>query len=170
VAQAPWIYERTADGSARFVLGEVGDNPLLCFGINPSTAVPNAPDRTVSRVIRFARDNGYDGWAMLNVYPQISTDPKNLDRVLRPELKAENEHHIARLIDGRPLALLAAWGGLITSRPYLRPLLRDIATLTSAVGCSWVTLGELTEEGHPRHPLYVRADAPLQPFNMEPYQ
>jgi len=151
-------------------LGEVGDNPLLCFGINPSTAVPNAPDRTVSRVIRFARDNGYDGWAMLNVYPQISTDPKNLDRVLRPELKAENEHHIARLIDGRPLALLAAWGGLITSRPYLRPLLRDIATLTSAVGCSWVTLGELTEEGHPRHPLYVRADAPLQPFNMEPYQ
>jgi len=106
---------------------------------------------------------------MLNVYPQIATDPKNLDRVLRPELKAENEHHIAQLIDGRPLTLLAAWGGLITSRPYLRTLLQDIATLTAAAGCSWVTLGELTKEGHPRHPLYVRADAPLQPFNMERY-
>jgi hypothetical protein len=169
VTQAPWIYERTADGSARFVLGEVGDNPLLCFGINPSTAVPNSPDRTVSRVIKFARDNGYDGWAMLNVYPQISTDPKKLDRVPRPQLQAENEHHISRVIDGRPLSLLAAWGGLITSRPYLRPLLRDIVKLTYAAGCNWLTLGELTKDGHPRHPLYERADAPLRPFSMKDY-
>src|SRR5690606_29290625 len=55
-----WIYERSADATARFVLGTVGENPLVCFGINPSIAVPNAPDRTVGRVTRFAADNGFD--------------------------------------------------------------------------------------------------------------
>lgn len=169
MAEDQWIYERAADGSARFVLGTVGANPLLCFGINPSTAIPNAPDRTVARVARFAAENGYDSWTMLNVYPQIATDPKGLDRAYRPDFKTENERHIAKLIDGRPLTLLAAWGGLVESRTYLLPLLSDICTLTSAAGCTWVSLGDPTKHGHPRHPLYVRADTPLQSFDAVSY-
>lgn len=55
-----------------------GENPLVCFGINPSTAVPNALDPTLKRVRRFAAENGYDSWTMLNVYPQIATNPKTL--------------------------------------------------------------------------------------------
>lgn len=169
MAHDQWIYERSADRSARFVLGTVGVNPLVCFGINPSTAVPHAPDRTVARVSKFAVDNGYDSWTMLNVYPQIATDPKNLDRECHPDLKAENEGHIARMIDDRPLTLLAAWGGLIAFRPYLPSLLKDIIQLTSAAGCDWVSLGDPTKEGHPRHPLYVRADTPLQIFSVDRY-
>lgn len=164
-----WVYERSADGSARFVLGTVGENPLVCFGINPSTARPGALDPTVKRVARFAVDNGFDSWTMLNVYPQIATDPKLIDRTHRQELKLENERHIARLIDGRPLTLLAAWGGLVTSRTYLRTLLEDIYTLTTDVGCGWVSLGAPTKDGHPRHPLYVRADARLSPFAVHQY-
>ena len=169
LAHGEWIYERSVDGSARFVLGTVGVNPLVCFGINPSTAIPNAPDRTVARVSKFAVDNGYDSWTMLNVYPQIATDPKNLDREYRPDLKAENERHIASMIDDRPLTLLAAWGGLIAFRSYLPSLLRDIIRLTSAAGCDWVSLGDPTKEGHPRHPLYMRADTPLQIFSVDRY-
>lgn len=169
LAHGQWIYERSVDGSARFVLGTVGVNPLVCFGINPSTAVPNAPDRTVARVSKFAVDNGYDSWTMLNVYPQIATDPKNLDREYRPDLKAENERYIASMIDDRPLTLLAAWGGLIAFRSYLPSLLKDIIRLTSTAGCDWVSLGDPTKEGHPRHPLYVRADTPLQIFSMDGY-
>lgn len=108
-----WIYEHTADGSARFVLGTVGENPLVCFGINPSTAKPGALDRTVNRVQNFATDNGFDSWTMLNVYPQISTDPKGMHLDHDAELTAENERHIAQAVQGRP-ALLAAWGGLVT--------------------------------------------------------
>lgn len=32
-----WLYRPNVDNSARFVLGTVGDNPLVCFGVNPST-------------------------------------------------------------------------------------------------------------------------------------
>lgn len=164
-----WIYERADDGSARYVLGTVGSNPLVCFGINPSTAVPSSPDRTVSRVMRFAADNGYDCWIMLNVYPQIATDPKALGRVYRPEFKTENERHIPAVIGDRPLTLLAAWGGLITSRSYFPALLKDILGLSAIAGCDWVSLGESTKDGHPRHPLYVRGDVELQPFDIDGY-
>lgn len=169
MTQEQWIYERASDGSARFVLGTVGANPLVCFGINPSTAAPGVPDRTISRVSRFAAANGYDSWTMLNVYPQIATDPTDLDRVYRPELKAENERHIADLIDGRRLTLLAAWGSLIDSRTYLPTLLEAILQVTSTAGCDWVSLGEPTKHGHPRHPLYVRGDTPLRPFRVDRY-
>ncbi len=167
--QAQWLYERTEDGSARFVLGTAGDNPLVCFGINPSTAVPNALDRTVARVSKFAASNGFDSWVMLNVYPQIATDPKHMDRAYRAELKQENERHISEFIDGRPLTLLAAWGVLIDSRSYLRSLLTDILKLTTAAGCEWVSLGTPTKDGHPRHPLYVPGDTALQPFSVARY-
>ena len=164
-----WIYEHSADGCARFVLGTVGSNPLVCFGINPSTAKPGALDPTVGRVSRFAADNGFDSWVMLNVYPQISTDPKGLDRTPRPEFTSENMWHIDRVIASRPLTLLAAWGTLITSRPYLQDLLRGILTRMSASGCDWVSLGEPTKHGHPRHPLYQPARSPLQPFDVGRY-
>ncbi|WP_194384368.1 DUF1643 domain-containing protein [Microbacterium luteum] len=169
MTQEGWIYERSSDGAARFVLGTGGENPLVCFGINPSTAKPGALDPTAKRVARFAQDNGFDSWAMLNVYPQIATDPKRMDREYRLELKTENERQIERAIDGRSLTLLAAWGGLIVSRPYLRRLLSDIVTVTASAGCDWVSLGEPTKDGHPRHPLYVRSEVKLAHFAIDRY-
>lgn len=164
-----WVYERSADGSARFVLGTVGLNPLICFGINPSTAAPTALDPTVRRVSRFAAHNGYDSWTMLNVYPQIATDPRDLDHEHREALRSENEVHIATALGDQPHTLLAGWGDLIGSRPYLSSLLRPIVQLTADAGCGWVSLGLPTKLGNPRHPLYVRHDAPLQEFDMERY-
>lgn len=169
MTQEGWVYERSSDGAARFVLGTVGENPLVCFGINPSTARPGVLDPTVKRVARFASDNGFDSWTMLNVYPQIATDPKLMDLEHRGALKFENESQIKRVIDDRPLTLLAAWGGLIASRPYLRLLLRDIVASTARVGCEWVSLGAPTKDGHPRHPLYVRADVRLTRFDVGRY-
>lgn len=164
-----WVWEKSADGSARFVLGTVGLDPLVVFGINPSTAVPNALDPTVARVARFATDNGFDSWTMLNVYPQIATDPDDMHHVHRRELKEENEQHIAEYIDGRPLPLLAAWGVNIKTRDYLPSLLADILAVTATAKCQWVSLGAPTRDGHPRHPLYLRADTPIQPFTMDRY-
>ncbi len=74
---------------------------------------------------------------MLNVYPQIATDPEDMHAAHLTDLKAENEHHIARVIDGRPLTLLAAWGMNIGKRAYLPSLLLDIHKVTSAAGCEW---------------------------------
>lgn len=164
-----WIYETSADGSSRFVLGVVGTNPLICFGINPSTAKPGALDPTVTRVKNFAAAHGYDGWTMLNIYPQISTDPAGMHRQCDPQLKALNEQHITVAIHGRP-TVLAAWGENMTRRPYLSSLLRDILKLTDASGARWLSLGTPTKAGHPRHPSRLANATPFVPFDMSAYR
>ena len=62
-----WIYERNHDNSARYVLGEAGHNPLICIGVNPSTAEPNNLDPTLRSVKRFAEFHNFDGWLMFNL-------------------------------------------------------------------------------------------------------
>lgn len=165
-----WLYEHTADNSARFVLGTVGENPLVCFGINPSTAEPNHLDRTVGLVRRLATSNGFDSFVMLNVYAQRATDPKDLHLHFRPELKNENERQIAAVAGGRSLTLWAAWGHLVEERTYLRSLLRDIVALPELANGCWVSRGRVTKGGHPHHPLYVKKDAPLEPFTVDHYR
>lgn len=169
VLGAQWLWEKSADDGSRFVLGTVGKAPLVCFGINPSTAVPGTLDPTVTRVRSFAERSGCDSWSMLNVYPQISTDPAGIHRNADPALTAENERRIAAHVNGRPLTILAAWGTLIDSRPYLRNLARDIAALPELQACTWVQLGTPTKAGHPRHPLYVKGTTPFEPFDVVRY-
>lgn len=52
-----WLYENSRDNTSRFILGTVGKNPLVCFGINPSTAVPQCLDNTLKSVERIALAN-----------------------------------------------------------------------------------------------------------------
>lgn len=169
MVSAAWLYEHNVDNSARFVLGTVGANPLICVGVNPSTAAPGDPDLTVSKVMGFAARNGFDSWVMLNLYPQRSTDPKGMHLVADPALQVENERQIAALVAGRPLTLLAAWGGLITARSYLPRMLAGIVAVTDAAGCEWVSIGDLLGSGHPRHPSRAGYAWPLQSFDVSGY-
>lgn len=164
-----WIYEPSSDGSARFVLGVVGSNPLVCFGINPSTAKPADLDPTVTRVRNFAATHGYDGWTMLNVYPQVSTQPSGMHPQYDPQLKAANEQHIGAAIQGRPM-LLAAWGANMTRRRCLSELLLDVLRLTNASGAQWLSLGSPLKDGHPPHPSRLANSTPLVPFDMDAYR
>ena len=156
---AETIYATTPDDTARFLLGTEGGNPLVCVGVNPSTAAPGALDLTVTKVREFAARNGFDSWVMLNLYPQRATDASEMHDEHNPELKAENEQRIAEFLDGRPLTLLAAWGELIDTRPYLLPMLEGIVSVTSASGCDWVSIGDFLQSGHPRHPSRAGASS-----------
>jgi len=165
-----WLYEHTSDNTARYILGTAGERPLICFGINPSTAEPNKLDPTVNSVSRLAGAHGYDSFVMLNVYPQRATNPNDLHREAVLELRAENERHIAALIDGKTHTLWAAWGGLISKRPYLLPFVQRIVALPELQNCKWVSRGKPTKDGHPHHPLYVRKEEPFVPFNISMYR
>ena len=151
-----WIYEKNEDNTARYVLGTIGDNPLVCFGINPSTAEPNNLDPTVRRVQLIASHTGHDSFIMFNIYPQRATDPKNLHLAANVELVNENETFLSKVIDGRRLKIWAAWGNLIESRKYLPNLKQRIIDLPGLKNAEWIKLGPLTSKGHPRHPLYCR--------------
>lgn len=164
-----WIYAPSRDNSARTLLGTEGAHTLVCVGINPSTAAPGDLDRTVATVERVAEHDGYDGFMMLNIYPQRATNPSDLHTAMAPELHAWNMRSIAAFADGRTLNVWAAWGTLIRKRKYLPQLLMDIVALPELANVQWLSRGPKSKAGHPHHPLYVRADALLDAFEVSAY-
>lgn len=168
-----WLYEHTDDNSARFVLGTVGANPLICFGINPSTAEPNNLDPTLKRVKKYAEKHGFDSWIMLNIYPQRATLPDEMHFDMESDLHRENIKHISRILERRQLKLWAAWGDNIAKRSYLMMCLRNITEISAVNECQWVMLGNSTKN-HPYHPLYRGKgfklySTPLVGFNIKEY-
>lgn len=164
-----WLHESAADDSSRFVLGTVGKRPLICIGLNPSTAVPDKLDRTLARVQAVSLLHGYDSFLMLNVYPLRSTDPALLPQTFDPELVATNERHIAKALVGTEPNVWAAWGALITKRPYLSQTLLKLLRLPELRNAQWFSRGRISKDGHPHHPLYVKDSDPPVPFDIADY-
>ncbi|HNS42666.1 MAG TPA: DUF1643 domain-containing protein [Taishania sp.] len=166
-----WIYKHHASSNTRYVLGEWGINNLICIGINPSTATPENLDPTIRRVKKFAQDNGYDGWFMLNVYPQIETNPKLIDEHINNSLHEENIKEIKQLISEFPTSYIwAAWGNNIQRKPYLFQCLKDVvATINADFQKRWVHLNDLTTKKHPKHPLYLPNNANFKEFDIHEY-
>ena len=70
-----WLYVPDHYSEYRYILGTRGNHPLICIGINPSTAVPDRLDNTLKSAERIAQHNGYDSFLMFNVYAQRATNP-----------------------------------------------------------------------------------------------
>jgi hypothetical protein len=51
---------------------------VMFVGLNPSTADETVDDPTIRRCIRFARDWGYDGLIMANLYAWRAPKPRDL--------------------------------------------------------------------------------------------
>ncbi len=168
---AAWLYLPTTFVPYRYILGRRGDNPLICIGINPSTADPMRLDPTLQSVERIAARGGFDGFMMLNVYAQRATVPSDLDKACNPQLHRENLEafrYVLSLCGGTP-TVWAGWGTLIEKRPYLYDCLRDMVAVGQEYGAHWVTAGKRSKAGHPHHPLYLRGDSPLDDFDVEAY-
>ena len=164
-----WLYEKSENNHYRFVLGAVGKKPLVCFGINPSTAVPRCLDNTIRSVERITFNNGFDGWIMLNVYPQIATNPDDLHTSRKERIHSLNLFYIEEVFKRNNLIIWAAWGNLIGKREYLPNCLKDIIVLSNKYNCQWVTSGDVTVKGNPRHPLFLKQTTQLQDFDIDSY-
>lgn len=163
-----WIYETDPDNFCRYSLGNFHKSPLLCVGVNPSTATPEKLDPTIRSVARIAQTNNYDGWIMINLYPQRATNPKDMDSIMNHSTCQENLSIIKSILDKYKITeIWAAWGTLITKRPYLKKCLSDIYTITS--NYNWVTFGPSSKAGHPHHPLYLSSKAQKKNFDLAKY-
>ena len=167
---ARWLYVPNTYSEYRYILGTRGSRPLICVGINPSTAAPDALDPTLQSAQRIALANGYDSFLMFNVYAQRATRPDDMEPALNPRLHAENRKAFRYLLSlsDRP-AVWAAWGNIIEKRDYLMDCMRDFAADGQAAGAHWYPAGPLLKSGHPHHPLYLRRDTPLLDFDIQAY-
>jgi len=141
----------TADirGDYRYSLTRVWDPtlPTITFVLlNPSTADAEQLDPTLRRCVGFAKRDGYGGMVILNLYAFRTKDPKVMLAAADP-VGAENDSVLAKVTG----TVVAGWGANASPKRVAQAL---------AILPQLHTLG-VTKGGHPRHPLYVRADVPL---------
>ena len=168
-----WIYVPDYYTEYRYILGTRGRNPLICIGVNPSTAEPGNLDNTLKSVQRIADGNGYDSFIMFNVYAQRATRPDDMDREIDLRLHRANMDAFRYILSGvgpgvRP-AVWAAWGAVIEKRPYLPRCVRDMAAIGEEYGARWLCAGKCSKRGHPHHPLYLRKDEKTADFDIHGY-
>ena len=165
-----WIYAPNFYSEYRYILGTRGENPLICIGINPSTAQPDDLDNTLKSVERIALGNGYDSFIMFNVYAQRATDPNAMEKQCNPALHRENLEAFRYVLSiSKAPAVWAAWGTIIEKRDYLPKCLEDFLNLGREFGAKWFCAGKCSKKGHPHHPLYLRKDELLRPFEIAAY-
>ncbi|MEL7121195.1 MAG: DUF1643 domain-containing protein [Bacteroidota bacterium] len=166
----PDIYLIDEKNKCRFALGQTGTHTLLAFGLNPSTADDQKPDQTISKLIGFAERNGYDGFVMLNLYPMRTPYPTALHKRVNNKLYKENLLKINEVICSiGECDCIAAWGGDIRIRKYLSRSLTDIVQLTHQHTLTWLKIGDLTKNGHPRHPSRAAYALPLTNLDIFGY-
>ena len=145
-------------GTYRYALWRRWDESrphVLFVALNPSTADDRKDDPTIRRCIGFARDWGYGGLAVANLFAFRATLPAVL-REARAPVGPRNDRWLARLA-GETGLVVAAWGayGRLADRAA------EVAPWLGDCHCLGLTAG-----GAPRHPLYVRRDAPLLPYSI----
>lgn len=141
-----WLLRRWGRGSlATFVM------------LNPSTADASQDDPTIRRCIGFAKSWGMAGIAVVNLYALRATNPADLWMADDP-VGPRNDGHLeaAATISGGPV--VAAWGSNARADRIERVLALQGMDRLQALG--------VTTAGQPRHPLYLRADATLTPWEV----
>ena len=140
---------------------EIGGGPFIPFiMLNPSAADSFIDDPTIRRCMSFARREGAGGIAVVNLYAFRSTDPKQLLTVEDP-VGPSNDFWITITVAGateRKMPIICAWGAHDITQSV-----RGILDRARNQGAKIVCLGK-TKNGHPRHPLYVKNDEPLQEY------
>ena len=165
-----WLYAPNFYSEYRYILGTRGKTPLICVGINPSTAKPDDLDNTLKSVQRIAAGNGFDSFLMFNVYAQRATRPDDMERQCNLRLHEENMKAWRYLLSlAKEPAVWAAWGAIIEKRKYLPRCVADMLAISREYDARWFCAGAISKKGHPHHPLYLRKDEKLKPFNTESY-
>lgn len=151
------------DGVYRYRLSRhwAATGDLMAFiMLNPSTADAEVDDPTIRRCMGFARREGCAGIEVINLYAFRATHPAHLTDSARAGVDIEGRENFFHwhevILNHRVNYVVAAWG---SSAP--RGVPRSVALAEcdpSSLG--WFCLGK-TKQGHPRHPLYVKADQEL---------
>lgn len=162
----------------------ISTGPIVFIMLNPSTADEHQNDPTVERCMRRAQRLGHPGLVVVNLFAYRTTDPRGLLEVD----DAAGEHNDAAILDACAGAagVVLAWGNThktlahklsgalmpagdegVRVRARLRAL-RDRDThvlgLLQSKSIRLSCLG-VNADGTPKHPLYLRNDAPLLPYN-----
>lgn len=139
------------DGVYRYwLLRQWAPGLRVCFVmLNPSTADADVDDPTIRRCMGFARDWGYSGIVVVNLFAFRATNPKELSAATVDPVGPDNDAAIALTIGGNA-AVICAWGAhgsLLNRGAQVLDIIRRSGGNPSML--------RMTKGGHPAHPLYL---------------
>ena len=176
------MIERTAIFSDckryRFHLGrqfhtELFSNPkpksIAFLMFNPSTADANEDDPTIRRVMGFAQREQCTSLEIINLIPFITPKPSDLD----PATAFGDNQYMVYLLNALfdNDIVVIGWGAIGDKYPQIFiTALKQLHHMNNKALFSgkFFCLGK-TESGHPKHPLYIKKDQPLESFDLLEY-
>lgn len=144
------LEEREGNNSAKYV---------QFIGLNPSTADETKDDPTIRRCMAFAKSWGFGAMCMTNLFAYRATDPKKM-KSCRLAVGQKNRTYLMQVALEAGL-IVAAWGTHGIHEYQDINVRRWIADTGRELHC----LGK-SKDGHPKHPLYLKAD--LKPIPFQP--
>jgi|TARA_B110000240_G_scaffold125713_1_gene140001 hypothetical protein len=130
------------------------DGYVLFIGLNPSIADEMVDDPTLKRCINFAKDWGYGGLIMVNLFAYMATYPSELKKATLP-IGKENNKHILNGYQKSQLTVIA-WG----NDGYLLGRDKEVLAIIENPMCL-----NINKSGQPAHPLYQKKSQELINFN-----
>jgi hypothetical protein len=155
-----FIYKNATFSSCRayrYSLSRIWDKEkkfVLFIGLNPSTANEEVDDPTIRRCVNYAKNWGYGGFMMVNLFAYRTTLPSNLKKVKYPVGK-DNDKYIVTLSKKADITV-AAWGN--NGNLYSRD--KQVLNLVPNLMCL-----EINKSGQPSHPLYLKKGLKLTKFD-----
>jgi hypothetical protein len=149
----------STDGLYRFTLSRTWDEdqmPLIFVMLNPSTADAMVDDPTIRRCISFAQREGKGGILVVNLFAYRATNPDYL--LLAEDPFGPNLPFLTGVLQSEA-PVVVGWGGNRLARDPGHAL----SVRAMELGKELLCLGT-NKDGSPKHPLYLRADAPLTPW------
>ena len=149
----------SADRMYRYSLWRIWDEslPVVMFvGLNPSTADESKDDNTIRRCIGFAKDWGYGGLYMANLFAYRATKPKDMKAT--PEPVGNDNNSILVELYNKADITIAAWsadGNFKNRDKEVQLLLPKLHVL------------KINKDGSPGHPLYLKKSLTPMPWNFD---
>ena len=151
-------------GAYRYTLSRTWDETLprrTWVMLNPSTADANDDDPTIRRCINFSKRDGFGGLNVLNLFAFRSPNPADLVSATDP-VGPDNYNRMrsVMLTDRmRGGQCVVAWGA--------NAMAQDRGDWFASMFSEFdlFCLGR-TKTMAPRHPLYVRGDAPIKTYRL----
>lgn len=147
-------------GNYRYSLARIWDRKkpqvtLIMF--NPSRADAEIDDPTIRRCTNFARSWNFGTLEVVNLFAYRTASPQQLRQLADP-IGQECDRYLLAAVD-RAASVVLAWGnnGKLYNRD--RSVLRLLARYRSLYCLGY------TQQGQPRHPLYLPRDLHLVPFD-----
>lgn len=137
----------------------IPDNKFVAFCcLNPSTADETLDDPTIRRCVGFSKRWGYSAFCMVNLFAFRATDPNDM-KLAQDPIGPDNNEWIQRIAEQSSL-FICGWG----CHGSWRKRDAEVISRLKMGAVPLMKLGSLTQEGYPRHPLYLSGALDPEPL------